>query len=49
MKKKSRSTYGGGAGEMTLDKLHALEKGLELWIYQIRTTKVRQLFSIYFL
>uniref|UniRef100_A0A0D3HSH0 MADS-box domain-containing protein n=1 Tax=Oryza barthii TaxID=65489 RepID=A0A0D3HSH0_9ORYZ len=38
-----RSTYGGGAGEMTLDKLHALEKGLELWIYQIRTTKMQMM------
>uniref|UniRef100_A0A0E0MKM7 MADS-box domain-containing protein n=1 Tax=Oryza punctata TaxID=4537 RepID=A0A0E0MKM7_ORYPU len=38
-----RSTYGGGAGDMTLDKLHALEKGLELWIYQIRTTKMHMM------
>ncbi|XP_006663909.1 MADS-box transcription factor 33 [Oryza brachyantha] len=38
-----RSTYDGGAGEMTLDKLQALEKGLELWMYQTRTTKMQMM------
>ncbi|CAL4896550.1 unnamed protein product [Urochloa decumbens] len=36
-----RST-GGGAEEMRLDRLHALEKGLELWYYQTRSTKIMQ-------
>ncbi|KAM0893226.1 hypothetical protein ACQ4PT_025242 [Festuca glaucescens] len=35
-----RSMYGGGAGDMTLDKLHTLEKSLELWICQMRSTKM---------
>ncbi|KAM0893229.1 hypothetical protein ACQ4PT_025242 [Festuca glaucescens] len=34
------SMYGGGAGDMTLDKLHTLEKSLELWICQMRSTKM---------
>ncbi|PON33920.1 MADS-box transcription factor [Parasponia andersonii] len=32
--------FGGGAGTMTLDELQVLEKNLELWIYQIRSTKL---------
>ncbi|KQJ91891.1 MADS-box transcription factor 33 [Brachypodium distachyon] len=36
-----RSTYGGGAGDMTLDKLHKLEKGLEQWISQMRSAKMQ--------
>ncbi|PNT65346.1 hypothetical protein BRADI_4g40948v3 [Brachypodium distachyon] len=36
-----RSTYGGGAGDMTLDKLHKLEKGLEQWICHMRSTKMQ--------
>jgi hypothetical protein len=39
----SRST-GGGAEDMRLDRLHALEKGLELWYYRTRSTKARQLY-----
>ncbi|CAN6339953.1 unnamed protein product [Urochloa humidicola] len=35
-----RST-GGGAEDMRLDRLHALEKGLELWYYQTRSTKMQ--------
>ncbi|XP_047050187.1 MADS-box transcription factor 33-like [Lolium rigidum] len=35
-----RSMYGGGAGDMTLHKLHTLEKSLELWICQMRSTKM---------
>ncbi|CAL4911182.1 unnamed protein product [Urochloa decumbens] len=35
-----RST-GGGAKEMRLDRLHALEKGLELWYYQTHSTKMQ--------
>lgn len=46
----SRPTFGGGAEDMRLDRLHALEKSLEQWIYQTRSTKARQLFfHIYFL
>ncbi|XP_021729538.1 agamous-like MADS-box protein AGL12 isoform X2 [Chenopodium quinoa] len=33
------SIFGGAEGAMTLDELHALEKHLESWIYQIRATK----------
>ncbi|TVU51370.1 hypothetical protein EJB05_02795, partial [Eragrostis curvula] len=40
-----RSTFEGGAEDVRLDRLHALEKGLQLWIYQTRSTKARQLFS----
>jgi hypothetical protein len=40
----SRST-GEGAEDMRLDRLCALEKGLELWYYQTRYTKARQLLS----
>nr|TKW25182.1 hypothetical protein SEVIR_3G099200v2 [Setaria viridis] len=36
-----RST-GEGAEGMKLDRLHALEKGLELWYYQTRSTKIMQ-------
>lgn len=32
--------FGGGTGTMTLDELLVLEKHLELWIYNIRSTKV---------
>nr|GLL42376.1 suppressor of mec-8 and unc-52 protein homolog 1 [Ipomoea trifida] len=35
-----RFMYGGGAGTMTVDELHALEKYLEVWMYQIRSAKV---------
>ncbi|CAN6344688.1 unnamed protein product [Urochloa humidicola] len=35
-----RST-GEGAEDMRLDRLHALEKGLELWYYQTRSTKMQ--------
>ncbi|XP_066370724.1 MADS-box transcription factor 33-like isoform X3 [Miscanthus floridulus] len=35
-----RST-GGGAEDMRLDRLHALEKGLELWYYRTRSTKMK--------
>ncbi|KAG0520478.1 hypothetical protein BDA96_08G077600 [Sorghum bicolor] len=35
-----RST-GGGAEDMRLDRLHALEKGLELWYYQTRSAKMQ--------
>lgn len=35
-----RST-GEGAEGMKLDRLHALEKGLELWYYQTRSTKMQ--------
>lgn len=42
----SRST-GGGAKDMRLDRLHALEKGLELWYYQAHSTKARQLSPLF--
>jgi hypothetical protein len=32
---------GGAAGTMTLDELVVLEKHLEIWICNIRSTKVR--------
>jgi hypothetical protein len=32
--------FGGRAAEMALDELIELEKHLEIWIYQIRSTKV---------
>ncbi|XP_021842476.2 agamous-like MADS-box protein AGL12 isoform X2 [Spinacia oleracea] len=35
------SIFGGAEGAMTLDELHALEKHLESWIYQIRATKMK--------
>ncbi|PUZ63271.1 hypothetical protein GQ55_3G055100 [Panicum hallii var. hallii] len=35
-----RST-GGGQGDMRLDRLHMLEKGLELWYCQTRSTKMQ--------
>ncbi|CAO2834186.1 unnamed protein product [Amaranthus hypochondriacus] len=35
----------GGEGAMTLDELHAMEKHLESWIYQIRTTKMNIMFQ----
>ncbi|KAF8725368.1 hypothetical protein HU200_019884 [Digitaria exilis] len=35
-----RST-GGSAEDMRADRLHALEKGLELWYYQTRSTKMQ--------
>jgi len=37
--------YGeGGAGHMTLDELHALERQLENWMYYTRSAKVKRLF-----
>ncbi|KAK9756266.1 hypothetical protein RND81_01G085100 [Saponaria officinalis] len=39
------SILGGGEGAMTLDELHALEKHLESWIYQIRTTKMNIMYQ----
>ncbi|XP_021714776.1 agamous-like MADS-box protein AGL12 isoform X1 [Chenopodium quinoa] len=39
------SIFGGAEGAMTLDELHALEKHLESWIYQIRATKMKIMFQ----
>ncbi|KAG2623478.1 hypothetical protein PVAP13_3KG063000 [Panicum virgatum] len=38
---KARS-IGGGEENMRLDRLHVLEKGLELWYWQTRSTKIMQ-------
>lgn len=35
-----RYMFGGGVGAMTLDELVVLEKHLEIWICNIRSTKV---------
>lgn len=35
--------HGEGAGHMTLGELQALEKHLEIWMCQIRSTKARML------
>lgn len=40
--------FGGGTGTMTLDELLVLEKHLELWIYNIRSTKVSLIFFFFF-
>lgn len=39
------SILGGGEGAMTLDELHVMEKHLESWICQIRTTKMNIMFQ----
>lgn len=39
-----RYMFGGGVGTMTLDELDVLEKHLEIWICNVRSTKV----SIFF-
>lgn len=36
---------GGGAGTMSLDELHALEKKLEIWIYHVRSAKMDIMFQ----
>lgn len=37
---------GGGAGTMTLDELHIFEKHLEIWIYNIRSAKVLNVYLL---
>ncbi|KAM3360866.1 agamous-like MADS-box protein AGL12 isoform X1 [Capsicum galapagoense] len=37
--------YGRGAGTMTLDELHSLEKYLEIWMYHIRSAKMDIMFQ----
>lgn len=32
---------GAGTGAMSLDELDILEKHLEIWMYNVRSTKVR--------
>ncbi|XP_058100006.1 MADS-box transcription factor 33 [Magnolia sinica] len=41
LQKGLRNSIGGGMGNMRMDELHALERHLELWIYHIRSTKMR--------
>lgn len=45
LQKVLRFMLGGEAGTMTLDELHMLEKHLEYWIYQIRSTKMDIMFQ----
>lgn len=33
--------FEGGAGKMSLDELRILENNLEVWMYHIRSAKVR--------
>ncbi|XP_059452378.1 agamous-like MADS-box protein AGL12 [Corylus avellana] len=40
LQKGLRYMFGGGAGTMTLDELVVLEKHLEIWICNIRSTKI---------
>ncbi|KAG6752187.1 hypothetical protein POTOM_044408 [Populus tomentosa] len=45
LQKGLRYMFGGCAAEMTLDELTELEKHLEIWIYQIRSTKMNIMFK----
>lgn len=45
LQKGLRYMFGGCAAEMTLDELTKLEKHLEIWIYQIRSTKMDIMFK----
>ncbi|KAG9139800.1 hypothetical protein Leryth_020209 [Lithospermum erythrorhizon] len=45
LQKGLRYMTGGGAGTMTLDELHALEKQLEMWIYHVRSAKMDIMFQ----
>ncbi|KDO41089.1 hypothetical protein CISIN_1g0289611mg, partial [Citrus sinensis] len=45
LQKGLRYMFGGGTGTMTLDELLVLEKHLELWIYNIRSTKMDIMFQ----
>ncbi|KAL9342302.1 hypothetical protein Peur_065627 [Populus x canadensis] len=45
LQKGLRYMFGGRAAEMTLDELIELEKHLEIWIYQIRSTKMDIMFK----
>ncbi|KAL9379720.1 hypothetical protein Peur_028202 [Populus x canadensis] len=45
LQKELRYMFGGRAAEMTLDELIELEKHLEIWIYQIRSTKMDIMFK----
>ncbi|KAG2623476.1 hypothetical protein PVAP13_3KG063000 [Panicum virgatum] len=38
----TNGSIGGGEENMRLDRLHVLEKGLELWYWQTRSTKIMQ-------
>ncbi|XP_068647767.1 MADS-box transcription factor 26-like [Aristolochia californica] len=39
------SMFGGEVGNMSLDELNALEKHMEMWIYQIRSAKMQIMFQ----
>ncbi|CAI0396773.1 unnamed protein product [Linum tenue] len=41
----NRYIFGGGASEMNLEELLVLEKHLEIWICQIRSTKMEIMFK----
>ncbi|KAG2714127.1 hypothetical protein I3760_03G011500 [Carya illinoinensis] len=45
LQKGLRYMFGGGAGTMTLDELDVLEKHLEVWICNIRSTKMNIMFQ----
>ncbi|CAI0556621.1 unnamed protein product [Linum tenue] len=45
LQKGLRYIFGGGASEMNLEELLVLEKHLEIWICQIRSTKMEILFK----
>ncbi|XP_011005434.1 PREDICTED: agamous-like MADS-box protein AGL12 isoform X2 [Populus euphratica] len=45
LQKGLRYMFGGDAAEMTLDELIKVEKHLEIWIYQIRSTKMDIMFQ----
>ncbi|OVA08076.1 Transcription factor [Macleaya cordata] len=45
LQKGLRYMFGGGAGIMSLDELDGLEKHLELWIRNIRSTKMQIMFQ----
>ncbi|ERN20068.1 hypothetical protein AMTR_s00071p00198520 [Amborella trichopoda] len=45
LQKAIRFMFGDGTGSMTLDELHVLERNLEVWICQIRSTKNQIMFQ----
>ncbi|PIA47126.1 hypothetical protein AQUCO_01400077v1 [Aquilegia coerulea] len=45
LQKGLRYTFGGGSGNMTVDELDLLEKHLEIWIHNIRSTKIEIMFQ----
>ncbi|GMY07878.1 agamous-like MADS-box protein AGL12 [Fagus crenata] len=45
LQKGLRYMFGGGVGTMTLDELDVLEKHLEIWICNVRSTKMNIMFQ----